>query len=176
MRLTHNIRCHIAEQVASRMPYTNYREKVEKIVVDLATAELPPEARKLWKDNNLRGYVAVSRFYSDYRVLSSVVIPGPLTTELNGKIREAIDPYVSEMAAQRDAQDEVRRKTMELLKGFNTTQQLLKAIPEFAPFLPEEPSKKTANLPAEIVSNFFSELRSLGWGKSETNQTKEESK
>lgn len=156
MRLTRTIRQAFVSSAMNDVPSIDYAEKVRDHANTLAkkyrkAAGLPE------KDLN--------RYNSRYIWLGigTLTVFG-LTDEEKDQIAadSSIKILVDQHSAQNVARNELEVKLTGIANSVNTSQALIKLLPEFEKYLPAE-AAKTTNLPA--ISNMVGDFIRAGWPK-----------
>ena len=155
MRLNKQLRRAIVRAITSDMPKPDYVKRaaeIRKQIDDAITPEVKRFYEKYPKVCKADTYV---EFASPITGGYSIVFSGDLTNE---QIKAILKPYEAEEAARRQAKQQLEIA----ISGFTTTQQIAKAYPEFAKYLPTD-AQPAKNLPA--LGNVVADLAKLGWPK-----------
>lgn len=155
MRLNQQLRRVIVRAIIQDMPKPDYAKRAAEIRKQIDDA-MTPEVKRFHKK-----YPEVCKTDTYVDFANSVtggyanVFTGDLT---DAQVAAILKPYEAEDTARRQAKQQLEKA----ISGFTTTQQIAKAYPEFAKYLPTD-AQLSKNLPA--LANVVADLAKLGWPK-----------
>ncbi len=181
MKLNQSQREAFVRAVMQDVPQVKYDEQLRTAVQDFLYYLAPPEARALYDNPKTRGYVplgSVSIHRADVGFSDMYLVPyasggtrwGRPDMTINLEKSEdapalgVIKSLVESKKAQEIERVNLNQKLRSAINSVSTLKQALELMPEFAKYLPEEPTK-TKNLPA--VANLVADLNKAGWAATE---------
>lgn len=165
MKLTNYIRDAFIDAAMADVPKgCDYEEEIRKIASADLLGQLPPLIQRAWKDPNTIGFI--KRRTGKY---GGVSVAYPSETDRWNVPERPLTPdaqkKVDKLAAEMQADAEVRRSLRQKLKGAayacNTAKQLRELLPEFSKYLPAEEERTCRTLP--VVANIVAEFTKAGW-------------
>lgn len=165
MKLTNYIRDAFIDAAMSDVPRgRDHEEEIRKIAQADLIGQLPPLVQRAWKDPATIDYIR--RRSDEY---GGVQVAYPAENERWNaparKLTTDAQKKVDKLAAEMQADREVRRALRQKLKGAayacNTTKQLRELLPEFSKYMPAEEDKTCRTLP--VVANIVAEFTKAGW-------------
>lgn len=164
-RLNEHLRNCIVRAIMDDVPSTDYKEEIKKAAQNVAIELLPPEVRVLAKHPELSQYVRVTSMYLGY-IRFSINVFGLDDNDYDVKLREAIEPAVTQLNKLHEAQEEQRNiiesKVRGVVHSARTAEALVKIAPEFEKYLPKG---TTAPQYPVVVTDTITELMKAGWPK-----------
>jgi hypothetical protein len=170
MKLTKLLRSAIVEAIMADIPETDHQARFEAAVHADVIEHLPEPVAKVYADLALRSYVVGCSWYGGPQrdaegnwvsaPFSSVALPRDY--DLSEEFLKAIEPLVAEKRAHSKQVTDMEAAITGIINSCSTSKQFLERLPEFAKYLPVEPTK-SANLPA--LANLTADLVKLGWPK-----------
>lgn len=165
MRLTNTIRQAFVAAVMNDVPSVDHDEIAQGAVRDyvqgLFREQFPGidfETAKPWMETKyvyMPGTLMNVHVYSPWNIYAEIV-----------KVAPSLKPRLEELAKGKHEQaaklESLREKLTGIAAACSTTEKLAKALPEFAKYLPAEPTK-SENLPA--LANVVTEFMQAGWPK-----------
>lgn len=163
MKLTTHIRDSICRSIMNDVPQADYREKLQKLYIELQYPKLPLPVQAVWDRKDLREYVRTDDHYS----MAEGYIPGIPCGEKTGfvwtkKDREQIAALEAEAAAQGKERKALEAQIRGALNSCTTLAGFIKRYPEFKKYAEQE-AGTTANPVAETT--LVTSLMKAGWPK-----------
>lgn len=164
MNLTNFIRDSYVRAVMNDVPQVDHAEKMRKLILDDAVAQLPPKVRAIWNDETTRNFVNIQWHDGRY---SSTSLMAPAASTVAFKLTEKTETKVAQLAAVAETQDETRKtlhaKVRAAAYSVRTRKALVKLLPEFEKYLPADETAALRTLPA--VANVMADFVKAGWPK-----------
>lgn len=172
MRLTESIRSAFVKAVLDDVPQTDYHTQMQDLLNKEAIAQAPEIVQRAYKAHpeffSPRSVHVVTSDDNEIDFWATVPLGGDVHTRDDFKFRNKDDEVayvaldVKNIQQQQDLQD-LQRKLWATINGFNTVEQVRKALPEFEKYLPDPEAKTDRTVPA--VANLVTDLVKLGWPK-----------
>lgn len=164
MKLTNSIRDSYVRAVMNDVPQIDNSEKMRKIVLADAVAQLPPKVRALWNDEATRSYVNIDWYGGRY---SGTSVEVPASSATSFALTDKAAAAVAELTAAAKNQDNTRAALAQKIKAaaysVHTREALVKLLPEFEKYLPIDETAALCTLPA--VANVMADFVKAGWPK-----------
>ena len=178
--------------VMNDVPEIDYGEEIKKLFFADMLAQCPPEVRKLWADEKMRGWLEQNserplaklcdretrETYSDetYRAIRFSVwgpwgshaegLPAPKPT---AAIAKKIDALGRKMIKQAEDRAKLRSKLRAVVFSTSTRATVAKMLPEFEKYLPLETPPMDRSVP--VVANVIADFIKAGWPKDKKPKT-----
>ena len=170
MRLTKTQKEDFVRKVMDDVPRVDYVEKARKAIQAEAVSKMPQCVLEIYQHINLRGYLAQRYIYSD---VSGMV--GVYTNEDFVRSDELVET-LSKLRVENDDQwksrKELEMKIRAMIYACSTLKTALRALPEFAEYLPRDNQPLINNLPIKNnVTQVVTELMNAGWKQNEKVKT-----
>lgn len=160
VRLDKYAKAAFVEAAMQDIPNIDYTETFRALVVADVVRSLPEKVRAVYDDETTRPFLETRwKYLDDCRCMGSVsVINNPAWSPAQETIAEARRLHEL-FETQRDKRNTARAMLETSIEPYNTLEKALKALPDFAKYLPT-PEEPTRNLP---VANLAGNLSALGW-------------
>lgn len=163
MRLTNTIRDAFVRAAMADVPTVDYQEQMKSLVLKEVEEKLPPEVKAVYKKEHLRPfletyYLTVSNQYYSVHGFRNAYTP---SSDLLKKVRDIEKKYDE----QSERISDLRNKLQAVAYSVSTREALVKALPEFEKYLPENEEKACRTLP--VIANVVSDFVKAGWPKKE---------
>lgn len=167
MKLTKATREQFVANVMKDLPEPpNFAELIEKKVVEAFVGALPPKVAALWRDPQLRQYVASTQFYHRGAARVQCLIPSTSVNyryveDIPGDVKAEVKAIIAEAEAFFAQRDNLRTSLAAIASACTTDTSLASRLPEFAEYIPKPAAG--AMLPA--TTNLITDFMKAGWPK-----------
>lgn len=161
MRLTNTIRDAFIRAAMADVPSVDYGEKIRSLVIKDAIKQLPPKARAIYNDPELRHYVR-----TQYRHHFGVGISFPCgdgTYEPSEETRAECVKLEAADEEQNARNKALRAKLHAVAYSVSSRKALVDALPEFEKYLPADEAAACRTLP--VIANVVADFVKAGWPK-----------
>ena len=167
MRLNDDHRGTFVAQAMQDVPRHPYEDDMQKLVSACAMSKLPAPLRKVMEaDPTLQAYLYRTTMWfhqaNTYFYCIDAVQP-EVRNDL--KLEAALKPLTDARIQQERTHRELKRELQRVAKACTTRAQLALALPDFAKYLPPEPSKLDRSVPVVDTTPITKAFKAAGWPK-----------
>lgn len=164
MKLTITMKEEFVRAVMQDVPQHDFYADFQKVVQDFAVSKMPPEIRKIWRNNELRGFLRTNSYWDD--LSCDYPIFGSSKSEECALIRELKEVKEIQLKARQESERraQLRNKIKSAIYSVSTVKQARELLPEFEKYLPK-PGESISKLTPAVIANLAADLTAAGWPK-----------
>jgi len=170
MRLTKTQKEDFVRKVMEDVPRVDYTEKTRKLIQAEAITQMPQPVLELFQNINLRHHLALNYVYTGFS--GQVAIFCSHHYVKSDELIESLKQLRVESDKQWEERKVLEDKIRTVIYSCSTLKTALRALPEFAEYLPSNKPTLINKLPIKnSVAHVVTELMNAGWKQNEKTKT-----
>jgi hypothetical protein len=142
------------------VPVVDFAGKAQVVIQEEALKVMPAPVRAIYDDESLRHHLYRSYICTGFSV-GQVCIYAPSDYRKSDELRGKLAEIGRDFELQHKERKELEIKVRSMIYACTSIRQALKALPEFAEYLPTDGQRVCTTLPT--VTNVVTDLMNAGW-------------